>query len=150
MVSSVTQVREPMRRRIPGFVIYGPADDVPGLLKDGRTRRHRGTHRSGLVVKAAARLWALMTSALLLLINVAALMARDQVRVWSSRSDRSCHRCARAPGIGEHPRGSPLGGMLLCRDLGVRRLAVRQERPHEPGMLVRPHDGRTVLPPGGR
>jgi hypothetical protein len=51
-------------------------------------------------VKVSARLRALMKYALLLLINLAAFMALDNVRVWRSWSDRSCHQCSRAPGIG--------------------------------------------------
>jgi hypothetical protein len=83
-----------------GIVIYGPARNVQGRLHDGHTHRNRCRQLSGLVVKAFARLRALMTCALLLLLNLSAFTALDHVSVWRSRSDRSCHQLCRAPGIG--------------------------------------------------
>jgi hypothetical protein len=52
------------------LVIYGAARDVQGRLHDGRTSRNRCRHLSGLMVKASARLQALMNYALLLLTGV--------------------------------------------------------------------------------
>jgi hypothetical protein len=59
---------------------------------ESRTNRNRCSHISGLMVKASSCLRALMTCALLLLINLSACKALDHVRVWRSRSDRSCHQ----------------------------------------------------------
>jgi hypothetical protein len=39
--------------------------------------------------------------------------------------------------------------IILGGDLGVILLVVGQERPHNPSILVRQRDGRTVLPPAG-
>jgi hypothetical protein len=50
-------------------------------------------------VKASARLRALMQSALLLLINLAAFTALDHVRIWRRRSDGSCHQFKCTPGV---------------------------------------------------
>jgi hypothetical protein len=63
------------------------------------TNRNRCSHISGLVVKATARLRALMKYALLLLINLSAVTALDNVRVWRSRSDLSCHQFRYTLGI---------------------------------------------------
>jgi hypothetical protein len=58
--------------------------DIPA-----RVGRNRCRHISGLVVKASSCLRALMKYALLLLINLSAFTALDNVRVWRSRSDLS-------------------------------------------------------------
>jgi len=56
------------------------------------TLRNRCSHISGLLVKTCHGLRALMKSALPLLITTAASEALYPVRVWGSRSDRSCHQ----------------------------------------------------------
>jgi rhodanese-related sulfurtransferase len=66
--------------------------DVQERLNEGRTNRNRCRHLSGLVVKASARLRALMKYALLLRINLAAFTALDKVSVWRSRSDLLTYR----------------------------------------------------------
>jgi hypothetical protein len=88
-----------LSKGVIGIVIYGPARNVQGRLYDGGTSRNRCSHISGLVVKAAARLRALMKYALLLLIKLSAFAALDNVRVWRSRSDRSCHQFTYTPSI---------------------------------------------------
>jgi hypothetical protein len=66
---------------------------------ESSTNRNRCRHISGLVVKVSSHLRALMTCALLLLINLAAFKALDHVSVWRSRSDRSCHQFRYTLGI---------------------------------------------------
>src|SRR5262245_5187986 len=75
-----------------GIVIYGPVRAVKALS----TRTRIGTDAviypaSG--EKHSPSLRALMKSTLPLLIKLSASQALDNVRVWGSRSDLSCHHC---------------------------------------------------------
>jgi hypothetical protein len=73
---------------------------------ESSTNRNRCSHISGLCVKVSSHLRALMKCALLLLINLAAFTALDNVRVWRSRSDRSCHQFKDTLGMVEECLGS--------------------------------------------
>src|SRR5919109_4934864 len=114
---------------LPGIGIFGPGRDVQGRLHEGRTHRNRCSPISGLVVKASARLRPLMKYALLLLINVSAFTALNHVRVWRSRSALSCHRCSRAPSIGQMAADAQPLLLLLGSAPCVILLVVRQEHP---------------------
>src|SRR6266446_1451594 len=72
--------------------IYGPARAVKEVASEKNTLRDRCSHISGLLVKTAYGLRALMKSALPLLITTAASRALSLSRVEGSRSDLSCHQ----------------------------------------------------------
>ena len=138
------------------------------------TLRDRCSHISGLVGKTFQSLRALMKSALPHLITTAASGALSLHRLGGSRSDRSCHqldhtshctasffmqlsgripvimldihrRCDAAALGAQRRGGSPTHPALLAlgRLIG---LMTRQQRPDNPGILVRDRYGRTVFP----
>jgi hypothetical protein len=77
------------------------------------------------------------------------LQALDHASGWSGRSDLSWHPRGRAPGTRQMAPDEPPVYMIPPGDLCVRRVVVRQERPHPPGVVVRPRDGRTGRRPAG-
>src|SRR6266704_172698 len=102
--------------------IYGPTRAVKEVSSEKNTLRDRCSHISGLLVKTAYGLRALMKSALPLLITTAASRALYLSRVEGSRSDLSCHQLEptshRAAGLlhfliePNNPSGSPKFGRV--------------------------------------
>src|SRR5712671_1909847 len=84
--------RGPMKLSAASRYIYGPTRAVKEVSSEKNTLRDRCSHISGLLVKTASGLRALMQSALPLLITTAASRALDLSRVEGSRSDLSCHQ----------------------------------------------------------
>jgi hypothetical protein len=111
---------------------------------ESSTNRNRCGHISGLMVKASARLRALMKCALLLLINLSAFAAFDNVRVWRSRSDRSCHQLRSTLGIVEECLGSLPMLSKFIRQSWRDTLGCAPGVPRQPGRFYWP----TRRPPG--
>jgi hypothetical protein len=86
-----------------------------------------------------------MTSALLLLNTTAASEAMSQNRVWRSRSDLSRHQCKCTLGIVPESRCSLHPPNSLYDSLDARLVAVREERPGHPGVLIGSGDGGAVV-----
>ena len=106
---------------------------------------------SRLVVKASARLRALMTCAPLLLINVSAFTALDHVSVWRSRSDQSCHQLHKTPCIvWQNPLRFYLSGSRLPQGDGTLdcepRVPTQSERSY--WLRPQPRDCSPVVPAG--
>jgi hypothetical protein len=104
---------------------------------ESRTNRHRCRHIFGLVVKASARLRALMTGALLLLIHVSACTALDHVRVWRSRSDRWHHQLRSTLGMVPKCLGSPAQLSRVDGSSDAIRLVMCQQGPDHSGVCIR-------------
>jgi hypothetical protein len=132
-----------------GVVIYGPACNVQGRLNDGRTNRNGCSHISGLVVKASARLRALMKDALLLLLTLSAWRPLTTSESGEAGLTDRVISSGIPLALSRSVLGHGLCSARLYNGFDSVLLVMRQERPDNPSIRVRQCDGSPVLAASG-